>query len=223
MRILIVEDEAKLARVLSRGFETQGFAVDVVDNGDDAISRISLYRKEYDAIILDLMIPGKSGEEVCEAVRSLEVTTPIIVLTARDDTDTKVKMLNLGADDYLPKPFSFAELLARVQALMRRPSESKKPVIEVGDLSLDPSKRTVTATGEDVTLTLKEFAILEYFMRQPDVVHSRDDILDHVWDFNFDSFSNIVDVHVKNLRKKLAGHSSARIETVRGVGYRLVA
>lgn len=223
MRLLIVEDEEKLAAGLARGFEKYGFASDILHNGNDAITRISLYRNEYAVIILDLMLPGAPGEEVCKIVRGMGVTTPIIILTARDTTESKVDVLNRGADDYMAKPFSFDELLARVQALSRRPVAMQQPILEIEGLALDPMTRKVRYHDTPIELTLKEFSILEYLMRNPGVVVARDTILDNVWDFEFSSFSNIVDVHVKNLRKKLAVADDIHIETVRGVGYRLVA
>jgi len=222
MRILIVEDEEKLARQLARGLEQNGFATDTLHNGNDAIARISLYRSEYDAVILDLMLPGSSGQEVCKEVRALGVTTPILVLTARDETETKVEALNMGADDYLPKPFSFEELIARINALLRRPAQVHSTTLSVGDIELDTASHSVKKNGKEIPLTLKEHSILEYLMRHPGRVLTREDILDHVWDFQFSSFSNVVDVHVKNLRKKLNDESGRLIETVRGVGYRMV-
>lgn len=221
MRILIIEDEEQLAQGLARGLEKHGYAADIIADGNDAITRISLYRNEYDAIILDLMLPGATGQEVCTAVRGLGVTTPILVLTARDEIDTKVDVLNMGADDYLPKPFSFEELVARLSALMRRPTEMKPVILSVRDITLDTGTRIVTRDEEPISLTLKEFSILEYLMRNPNRALSREDILDHVWDFQFSSFSNVVDVHVKNLRKKLGDERGRLIETVRGVGYRI--
>ena len=223
MRLLIVEDEEKLAAGLARGFEKYGYASDILHNGNDAINRISLYRNEYAVIILDLMLPGAPGEEICRIVREMGVTTPIIILTARDTTESKVDVLNRGADDYMAKPFSFEELLARVQALSRRPVAMQQPILNVDGLTLDPMTHLVQYRDENIPLTLKEFAILEYLMRNPGAVVARDTILDNVWDFEFNSFSNVVDVHVKNLRKKLSGASGITIETVRGVGYRLVA
>lgn len=222
MRILIVEDEERLAKALAEGLEQEGFAVDHIANGNDAFTRISLYRNEYDVVILDLMLPGMNGKELCKELREAEVTTPILILTARTELDEKVSVLDTGADDYLTKPFSFEELIARVRALMRRPQENMtQPELHVGDLTLNPSTHTVTRNGEVVPLTLKEFSLLEYLMRHPGEVVARDDILDHVWDFEFSSFSNVIDVHVKNLRKKLGDSDGSRIETVRGVGYRL--
>ena len=222
MKILIVEDEKKLADALAKGLELKGYSVDIVGDGKKALTRISLHRTDYDLIILDLMIPSLDGHEVCKQAREMGVTTPILILTARSETEKKVDLLLSGADDYLVKPFSFEELSARVHALLRRPVESVPNVLMVDDITLNPVERTVLRSGEDVSLTLKEFGLLEYFMRHPNQVVNREDLLSHLWDFNYESFSNVVDVHVKNLRKKLTtGGNTDVLETVRGIGYRL--
>ena len=224
MRILVVEDEAKLADVLSKGLEKKGYAVDVLNNGEEALTRLSLHRADYDLVILDLMLPGKEGGEVCREAREKGVTTPILILTARNETEKKVELLLSGADDYLVKPFSFDELLARMTALLRRPQASMPTVLDVGDLQLDPSAHTASRDGEPLELTLKEFMLLEYFMRHPNEVINREDLLTHLWDFNYESFSNVIDVHVKNLRRKLdRGDGDSILETVRGIGYKLRA
>lgn len=221
MRILIVEDEIKLAEALSEGLKKQGFTVDHLPDGDSAFTRIMLYRNEYDAIVLDLMLPGMDGREICQKIRTEGVTTPVLILSARGEMDDKVDLLEIGADDYLVKPFSFDELVARLKALMRRPTEMVPTILTVGDISLDTGSRAVSRAGKPLVLTLKEFALLEYLMRNPGKALARDDIMDHLWDFNFSSFSNVLDVHVKNLRKKLGRDGNAIIATVRGVGYRL--
>jgi DNA-binding response OmpR family regulator len=223
MRILIVEDEAGLAEALKKGLELKGYAVDWLGSGEEARTRILLYRNEYDLIILDLMLPGTDGATICRDARAQGVTTPIIVLTARDEAEQKIDLLNLGADDYMVKPFAFDELVARITAVLRRPESALPALLTVRDLTLDPSRHVVTKSGKDVPLTLKEFALLEFFMRKPGVALSREDILDHVWNFDFSGFSNVLDVHMKNLRKKLDdyGNDSPLFETVRGVGYRL--
>ncbi len=223
MKILLVEDEQKLANVLKRGLELQGHAVDIVGDGKKALTRISLHRNDYDIVILDLMLPSMDGLEICKRVRAEDITVPILVLTARAETDNKVKLLLSGADDYLVKPFSFAELSARLRALSRRPAKTVPEVLRSDDIELNPTTRRVTRAGRDVPLTLKEFGLLEYFMRNPDKVVSREDLLSHLWDFNYVGFSNVVDVHVKNLRRKLDGGNSGLLETVRGIGYRLRA
>lgn len=222
MRILIVEDEAKLAEALKRGLESKGFAVDWIAESEKARTRILLYRDEYDLILLDLMLPGIDGATITRDVRKEGVTTPIIVLTARDETEYKVELLNMGADDYLAKPFSFEELVARINAVLRRPEQSIQTVMSVRDIELDPSSRTVTKGGKPLSLTLKEYSLLEYFLRHPDEAMTRESILDHVWSFDFPGFSNVLDVHMKNLRKKLDTYGDTPLfETVRGVGYRL--
>ncbi len=221
MRILLVEDEEKLAKALVQGLSKKGFAVDSIMDGDKAMKRIALNHMDYDLVILDLMLPGMDGLSICQKMRETQITTPILILTARDEVDTKVNLLLNGADDYLVKPFSFDELCARITALSRRPPETLPTVIAFGDVTLDPSKHIVTKAGKDIPLTLKEFVLLEYFIRHPNVVINREELLTHLWDFNYSSFSNVVDVHVKNLRKKLGlGEGKTLLETVRGVGYR---
>lgn len=224
MHILIVEDEERLAKALKKGLELKGYAVDWLADSEKARNRILLYRNEYDLIILDLMLPGIDGATITESVRSEGVTTPIIILTARNETEHKVDLLNKGADDYIVKPFSFDELLARINSVLRRPTQSKPVTLKVGPLEMDMATRTVKKDGEEVALTLKEFALLECFMRQPNEVLSREKLFDHVWDFNSLSWSNVLDVHMKNLRKKLGqGPDGDHLfETVRGVGYRLL-
>ncbi len=222
MRILLVEDEENLAKALVQGLSKKGYAVDAIGDGDKAMKRISLNHMDYDLVILDLMLPGMDGLSICNKMRESAITLPILILTARDEMDTKVNLLLNGADDYLVKPFSFEELCARIAALLRRPNDTIPSVISFADITLDPSKHIVTRADKVVPLTLKEFVLLEYFMRHPDVVINREELLTHLWDFNYSSFSNVVDVHVKNLRKKLnLGKGPIVLETVRGVGYRL--
>ncbi|MEK7530829.1 MAG: response regulator transcription factor [Patescibacteria group bacterium] len=222
MKILVVEDEEKLASAIKEGLEKKGFSADTIDDGEKALTRMSLHRDDYDIIILDLMLPSLDGLEVTKQAREMGVTTPIIILTARAETDTKVELLTTGADDYLVKPFSFDELLARIQALLRRPTETKEAVLTIQDIVLNPTDRTVRKANVPIALTLKEFSLLEYLMRHPNEVVNREDLLAHLWDFNYDSFSNVVDVHVKNLRRKLDGKAGKSVlETVRGVGYRI--
>lgn len=222
MRILLVEDEENLAKALVQGLTKKGYAVDYITDGEKAMKRISLNHMDYDLVILDLMLPGMDGLAICNKMRQDSITTPILILTARDEVDTKVNLLLNGADDYLVKPFSFDELCARIAALLRRPVETLPSVITLGGLTLDPSRHTVKKEDKNIALTLKEFVLLEYFMRRPNVVINREELLTHLWDFNYSSFSNVVDVHVKNLRKKLdLGEGKIILETVRGVGYRL--
>lgn len=224
MRILIVEDEQKLADAVSRGLTMKGYAVDIVSDGKKALSRLSLHRNDYDIVILDLNLPSMDGLAICKSARESGVTTPILILTAQNETDKKVELLLSGADDYLVKPFSFDELSARIQALLRRPKEAVPTVLEAGDIVLNPLDRKVSYAGKEIPLTLKEFGMLEYFMRRPNQVVNREDLLTHLWDFNYASFSNVVDVHIKNLRRKLSEEDGTNIlETVRGIGYRLRA
>lgn len=223
MRILIVEDEEKLAEATKKGLELKGFTVDWIDEGEKARTRMMLYRDEYDLVLLDLMLPGVDGATICRDVREAGVTTPIIILTARDETETKIDLLNSGADDYIAKPFSFDELVARMNAVLRRPEASLPSVLTIRDIALDPTKHTVTKGGKEVSLTLKEFSLLEFFMRHPGEAVKREAVLDHVWSFDFPAFSNVLDVHMKNLRKKLDdyGETDPLFETIRGIGYRL--
>ncbi len=222
MRILVVEDEEKLAEALSQGLTKKGYAVDTIGNGQKAFDRIALNHIDYDLIVLDLMLPDMDGLMITKKMREGDITTPILILTARDEVESKVDLLLSGADDYLVKPFSFEELCARIQTLLRRPQDSLSTTLKVGELELDPVSRKVTKEGDELLLTLKEFVLLEYFMRNPEKVINREELLSHLWDFNYNSFSNVVDVHVKNLRKKLdPKHPERILQTVRGVGYRL--
>ena len=222
MKILLVEDEQKLAQAIARGLGLEGYTVDTIADGKKALTRISLQRSDYDLIILDLMLPSLDGHEIAKQVRAMNITTPILVLTARNETETKVQLLQSGADDYLVKPFSFAELVARIRALLRRPTESLPETLKVGEVELNPGERRAYRNGKEIPLTLKEFGLLEYFMRHPNQVINREDLLNHLWDFNYAGFSNVVDVHVKNLRRKLDGKDGDSVlETVRGIGYRL--
>ena len=221
MRILIVEDEEKLATLLKEGFEQYGYAVDYLSDGEAALRRIAMYHKEYDAIILDWMLPNKDGLAILSEARSKKITTPIIMLTGRFDASDKVKALDAGADDYVVKPFSLEELAARVRAVLRRPVETKPAELKVNKLALNQNTRKVTLNGKPVRLTMKEFSLLEYLMRNPNKVIPRDQVLEHLWGFDFSSFSNVIDVHMKNLRKKINNKKNKIIETVRGVGYQI--
>lgn len=223
MKVLIVEDEDKLAEALASGLERKGFTTDIIGDGAKAMERILLYHEDYDIVILDLMLPSVDGQTICNEVRKKGIKIPIIVLTARDDVEAKVQMLHGGADDYLAKPFSFAELDARILALLRRPQETTLTVLEYKNLILNTAERTVTLDGTPIRLTLKEFALVEYFMRNPNRVINREELLNHLWDFNYTSFfSNALEVHIKNLRKKIDhDKGSSFIETVRGIGYKL--
>ncbi len=222
MRLLVVEDEQRLAAGLRKGLEAEGFAVDVVHNGTDGIWMAR--ENPFDAIILDLMLPGANGYQVCRTLRSEGNWTPILMLTAKDGVWDEVEGLDTGADDYLTKPFSYAVLVARLRALRRRGAQARPTVIEACDLRLDPATRRVWLLDEQIELTRREFAVLEYLLRHPDEVLSKRDILDHVWDFDFDGDPNIVEVYMRRLRTKLRRPDDCvLIETVRGAGYRLVA
>ncbi len=220
MRLLVVEDEQRLAAGLQKGLEAEGFAVDVVHNGTDGIWMAR--ENPFDAIILDVMLPGANGYQVCRTLRSEGNWTPILMLTAKDGVWDEVEGLDTGADDYLTKPFSYAVLIARLRALRRRGARARPTVLEAGDLRLDPATRRVWLLGEQIELTRREFAVLEYLLHHPDEVLSKRDILDHIWDFDFDGDPNIVEVYIRRLRTKLH-REQAVIETVRGAGYRLVA
>ncbi len=224
MKILLVEDEPKLSKVVAKALKNFGYTVDVIDDGKAAYDRIRLYHNDYDLVILDLMLPTIEGHIICRRIREHNIHIPILILTAKVDVHSKVDLLKRGADDYLSKPFSLDELEARIKALLRRPKTTLSEAIVVGDLVLNITDRSVHRDGKRINLTLKEFALLEYFMRNKNRVINRDEFLSHVWDFNYTSFfSNSVDVHVKNLRKKIGDEGHVRvIETVRGVGYRLV-
>jgi two-component system, OmpR family, response regulator len=220
MRIIVVEDAVKLALALKRGLEGEGYAVDTVHDGLTARKRILARDGQYDLLILDVMLPGLDGLTLCRDLRAKGVTVPVLMLTARDTTGDKVAGLDSGADDYLVKPFAFAELLARMRTLLRRPAQTLSIELRVGDLALDPAARTVRRGDRRIELTTKEFALLELFMRSPGEVLSRDTILDHAWDEDADAFSNIVDVYLRRLRKKIDRVDEPSLfQTVRGVGY----
>ncbi len=220
MKILVIEDNQKLAERIKTGLEQEGFAVDCLFEGLEAEKRILINRNEYDVVILDLMLPGKDGMAICRSWREAEVTVPVLMLTARDATDDKVHGLDSGADDYLAKPFAFEELLARIRALLRRPTIAEKTILKVSDITLDPIARRVERNEKEVVLTLKEYMVLEYLMRNPNRVITRDALYDHAWDFADSAFSNTINVHIKNLRQKLHDDGT-HIQTIRGVGYKM--
>jgi two-component system, OmpR family, response regulator len=220
MRVLIVEDEVKMAALIRRGLSEDGIAVDVADRGEDALWMAG--STEYDAVVLDVMLPGIDGFETTRRLRSDGVWAPVILLTARDGVRDRVAGLDGGADDYLTKPFSLAELLARLRALVRRGPVERPAVLELGDLRLDPATHQVWRGDAELTLSPKELALLEVFMRRPDQVLSRFQLLEHAWPFEYENRSNVVDVYVRYLREKIDrpfGRTS--IETVRGAGYRM--
>jgi two-component system OmpR family response regulator len=220
VRFLVVEDEPKLARLIARGLGEEGHVADVAGRGEDALWMARA--TPYDAIVLDVMLPGLDGFATCAELRSNEVWAPVLMLTARDEVDARVQGLDSGADDYLVKPFAFAELLARLRALVRRAPTERPPVLEVGELRLDPAAHRAWRGDAELDLSAKEFALLELFMRRPGETLTRDQLLSAGWDIAFERRSNIVDVYVRYLREKIDrpfGRES--IETLRGVGYRL--
>jgi len=220
MRVLIVEDEVKMAALIRRGMREEGMAADVATKGEDALWMAG--STDYDAIVLDVMLPGIDGFETCRRLRTDGVWSPILMLTARDSVEDRVAGLDGGADDYLTKPFSFGELLARLRALARRGPVERPVLLEVGDLRLDPATRQVWRDDTEISLSAKEFSLLEVFMRRPGEVLSRFQLLEHGWDYDYENRSNVIDVYVRYLREKIDrpfGRES--IETVRGAGYRL--
>lgn len=222
MRILIIEDHQKIAESIQKGLKAEGFAVDFVCDGAEGQKQIAQKPGIYDLVILDRMLPGKNGLQLCRELREGRVEIPILILTAKDTIEDRVDGLNAGADDYLVKPFAFVELLARIRTLLRRPKATMSPVLQVHDLILDVAKNAVQRGSRKIILTVKEFSLLEYFMRHPNQVLNREQIVHHVWGNDFDPFSNVIDVHVKNLRAKIhSGHDEPLLETIRGVGYLL--
>jgi DNA-binding response OmpR family regulator len=223
MKILIAEDQEKLALSIKKGLEHNGYAVDVVYDGGQALRRMEYENQSYDLLILDIMLPTTDGITICKTLRQRQVSTPILMLTAKDTIDDRVTGLDVGADDYLVKPFAFEELLARIRALLRRPTETTVAEFSQNGITLNTVTKIVTRNNKEIELTIKEFSILEQFLRHPNEVLSRDKIMSHVWDFAFEGFSNVVDSHVKNLRKKLQKKNETLFETVHGVGYRFKA
>jgi two-component system OmpR family response regulator len=220
MRVLVVEDEPKMASLVKRGLEEEDIAVDVADRGEDAVWMAG--STEYDVVVLDVMLPGLDGFEVCRRLRADDVWTPVLMLTARDAVEDRVAGLDGGADDYLVKPFSFEELLARLRALARRGAAERPAVLEAGDLRLDPATRSVRRGDAEIALSPKEYALLETLMRRPGVALSRLQLLEHAWDDTYENRSNVIDVYIRYLREKIdRPFGTDTIETVRGIGYRL--
>ncbi len=219
MRLLVVEDEPALADALKTGLTRRGYTVDVSRDGleGENLARMN----PYDALVLDVMLPRRDGFTICKNLREAGVVTPVLFLTAKGEVADKVAGLDGGGDDYLAKPFDFDELAARLRSLMRRPALTMESVLSLDGLQVDPASQKVSVDGEVLALTLREYGLLEYLLRNKGTVVSRDDLLEHVWDRFFDSFSNVVDVHMKNLRKKLPKAYAERIATVWGKGYRL--
>jgi len=220
MRILVVDDDRRLSSVVKRGLLEEGYAVDPAYDGEEGEYLAEV--NPYDLIILDILMPKKDGIEVCQCLRSRNVNTPILMLTAKDAVEDRVSGLDAGADDYLVKPFAFSELLARIRALLRREGISKGPEIKVGDLVLNTVTRQARHGDKSIDLTTKEYVILEYFMRHPNAVITRTMLEEHAWDYDFDSMSNIIDVYIRKLRRKIdETDDDSLIQTVRGAGYRL--
>lgn len=218
MRLLVVEDEKKVSSFIKKGLEEEGYAVDVANDGEDGL--YMALDRVHDLIILDIQIPKMDGLQVLQVLRKEKVTTPVLLLTVRATIEDKVMGLDSGADDYLTKPFAFQELVARVRALLRRRTEAEPAVLQVADLTLDPARRIVSRGDEKIDLSPREFSLLDYFMRNPDRVLTRTMITEHVWDYDFDTDTNVIDVYVNYLRKKIdAGERPKLIHTVRGVGY----
>ena len=220
MRVLVVEDEVRLAQALQRGLRAEGFAVDLAHDGEDGLHRAR--ETSYDVIVLDVMLPKLSGYRVCQELRAEQNWVPVLMLSAKDGEYDQADGLDVGADDYLTKPFSYVVLIARLRALLRRNPPARPAVLEAGDLSLDPAGHTVRRSGVEVLLTPREFALLELLMRHPDHVLSKTEILGHVWDAHYDGDPNVVEVYVGYLRRKIDAPFGRRaLQTVRGAGYRL--
>jgi len=220
MRILVVEDEKKVSTFIQRGLEEEGFTVDVAFDGEEGLKKVEA--QSYDLILMDVMLPKMDGLAAIKALRDKDIQTPVLCLTARDSVDDKVSGLDIGADDYLAKPFAFVELVARCRALIRRGSNVRGAEIFFADLRLDPVAHKVWRAGDEITLTSKEYALMEYFIRNPNRVLTRLMIAESVWDYTFDSFTNIIDVYVNYLRNKIdQKYDKKLIHTVRGAGYAL--
>jgi two-component system copper resistance phosphate regulon response regulator CusR len=218
VRVLVVEDQKNVARFVAKGLREQSYAVDVAEDGERAIYQTEV--EEYDVIVLDVMLPKADGFEVCRRLRERGVATPILMLTARDDKASRLRGLDTGADDYLTKPFDFDELLARLRALLRRGREYRRPRVAVADLELDTNRHEASRAGRVIALTAKEYALLEYLLRNPGRVVSREEISRHVWDETFDPFSNVIEVYIGRLRKKIDGGEPVKLlHTRRGAGY----
>jgi len=218
MRILVVEDDAKVAGFIKKGLVEEQYAVDVFPNGNDGAFWAS--ENDYDLIILDIMLPGKDGLSICRELRAKGIVVPIIMLTAKDTVNDKITGLEVGADDYIGKPFAFGEFLARIRALLRRSQTYKEPLLKIADLEMNPATRIVTRGGQEIALTGKEYALLEYFLRNPGRVLSETRIVEHVWDMNYDPRTNVVNVYIHHLRSKIdSGFDNKLIHTIRGTGY----
>ncbi len=218
MKVLVVEDEKRILQFVKKGLEEAGFTIDTCENGNDGLERAT--SQAYDVVVLDIMLPGRDGLSVLRQLREKKNAVPVLLLTARTAMDERVEGLNLGADDYLTKPFYVEELIARLHALGRRSTGQTLTVLQTGELVVNLVTREVTHAGKDIRLTSREFELLEYLMRSPGRVFTRTQILEHVWSYDFDPNTNLVDVHIQRLRKKLGAAGDSLIETIRGVGYR---
>jgi DNA-binding response OmpR family regulator len=219
MQILVIEDEEKLGNFLRRGLLEESYAVDIARDGEDALYKFDT--NEYDLVILDLLIPKTDGITICRKIRETNTNLPILILTAKDAVEDKISGLDAGADDYVTKPFSFSELTARIRALLRRGNKADPIILKIDSLSLNPATRTAHRGSKDITLTAREYALLEYFLRHQNIVLTKTQLLEHVWDYNYDGLSNIVETYVKYLRQKIRTKTTDRelIHTLRGSGY----
>lgn len=221
MQILVVEDERKIANILKRGLVEERYTVDIAHDGEEALEKATI--NSYDLIILDLMIPKADGITVCKNLRGKNIDIPILMLTAKDDVSDKIAGLDAGADDYVTKPFSIEEISARIRALLRRGKKTTPVILTVADVQLNPATKIVTRSSTQISLTAREYALLEYLMRNPNTILSQTQVLEHVWDYQYEGLSNIVETYVKYLRKKLKinPHAKELIHTVRGLGYKM--
>ena len=222
MKLLVIEDEKKIANLINKGLREQGYSVDVLHDGDQGLERA--LSQSYDAIVLDIMLPGRDGLSMLRVMREKKISTPVMILTARGDVSERVEGLNSGADDYMSKPFSMDELIARLRALMRRVTGENISLYRAGDLSMNLVSREVLRGARKIELTAREFRLLEYLMRAPDQVRTRTEIIERVWEYHFDPGTNLVDVYIQRLRRKVDdGENLKMIQTVRGVGYSIVS
>lgn len=221
MQVLVVEDERKIANILKKGLTEERYTVDIAQDGEEALEKGEI--NSYDCILLDMMLPKVDGIMVCKNLREKGITTPILILTAKDDVQDKIAGLDAGADDYVTKPFSVEEISARIRALLRRNKSAIQAVLSLGDITLNPATKIVKRGNKEIILTAREYALLEYFMRNPNTVLSQTQILEHVWDYQYEGVSNIVETYIKYLRKKIKTNSKVKelIHTVRGLGYKI--
>ncbi|QSZ26698.1 response regulator transcription factor [Aceticella autotrophica] len=220
MRILVVDDEPHLSDILKKALKQEGYSVDIAQDGLDGLELAKM--NIYDVIVLDIMLPKIDGIQILNKLRNLKINTPVLMLTAKDTTEDKIKGLDTGADDYMTKPFEISELMARIRALLRRQAPVKNPILKIADLEVNTLTREVKRNGKEIILTSKEYALLEYMIRNANQVLTRTQIADHIWDYDFDGLSNIIDVYIRYLRKKIDdGYDKKLIHTIRGSGYSL--